>query len=228
METNLSVVGRKHKTRAAVIFGIRNILVSILNGWRPDTEVDGGFSSMKKRAWLMHILLLMLAAPAAWAQQNIPDAILRVTVQQKEKGKMNSDLHFQELRCWRGTCSLITVTLNSCRPSPISAGKASPLIIERTSTNDGTLAVSREGNTLVVVENGSDMGGNYVTTQRFTYEQTTDAGIITRLTDYSGGFVKNSAAVKQVLTVEFVPFRRAYKEARLDCPLNLPGVDASR
>ena len=183
---------------------------------------------IKKPAWLTYILLSTLAAPAALAQQNIPDVILRVTVQQKEKGKLNTDLHFQELRCWRGTCSLTTVTLNSCRPSPISRGNASPLIIERTSTNDGTLAVSNEGNTLVAIETGSDVGGNYVTTQRFTYERATHAGIITRLTDYSGGFVKNSAVAKQVLIVEFVPFRGVYKEVRLDCPLNLPGVDASR
>ena len=186
-----------------------------------------------KPAWLTCLLLITLAplpalAPAAWAQQNIPNAILRVTVQQKDKGKLNSDLHFQELRCWRGACSLTTVTLNSCRPSPVSTGKASPLIVERASTNDGNLAVSREGNTLVVTETGSDIGGSYVTTQRFTYERPADASIITRLTDYSGGFVKNSAIAQQVLTVEFVPFRGAYKEARLDCPLGLPGVDVPR
>ena len=186
-----------------------------------------------KRAWLTCLLLITFAPspalnPSAWAQQNIPDAVLRVTVQQEERGKLNSDLHFQELRCWRGDCSLTTVTLNSCRPSPVSTGKVSPLIVERASTNDSTLAVSSEGNTLVVIETGSDIGGSYVTTQRFTYERPADGSIIRRLTAYSGGFVKNSAVAQQVLTVEFVPFRGAYKEARLDCPLGLPGVDAPR
>jgi hypothetical protein len=122
-----------------------------------------------KLGWITCLLLMTIAplpalAPAASAQQKIPDAILKVTLQQREKGKLNPDLHFQELRCWRGACSLTTVTVGSCRPSPVSTGKASPLIIERASTDEGTLKVSREGNTFVVIETGSDIGGRYVTT----------------------------------------------------------------
>jgi hypothetical protein len=174
------------------------------------------------------VAIILLPVEGGAQGKNIPDAVLRVTVQQKENGKLNSDVHFQELRCLSGACSLTTVTLNSCRPSPVSTGSASPLVIARASTTDGTLTVSREGNTLVVVETGSDIGGSYVTTQRFTYERPADGNIIRRLTDYSGGFVKNSALAQQVLTVEFVAFRGAYKETRLDCVLALPGVDAPR
>ncbi len=86
--------------------------------------------------------------------------------------------------------------------------------------------MTSEGNTLVVVETGSDIGGRYVTTQRFTYERPAAREIARKLIGYSGGFVKNSALAQQVLTVEFVPFRGAYKEAKLDCPLGLPGIDA--
>jgi len=184
-----------------------------------------------QRAWPMGVVLLMVVAflvlcPRVWAQQKIPDTILRVTVQQREKGKLNPELHFQVLSCWRGECSLTSVTLNSCRPSPVSRGKASPLIVERSSTREGNLAVTKEGNTLVVVETGADIGGRYVTTQRFKYEDPRDGGVVQKLVGYSGGFVKDSVMAQQVITVDFVPFRGTYREVKLDCPLGLPGVDA--
>ena len=174
-------------------------------------------------------LLVMLAAllvlcPRAWAQQNVPDALLGVTVQQKNNGTLNPALHVQELSCWRGKCSLTSVTLNDCRRSPVSSGKASPLIIERASTSEGNLTVTREGNTLVVVSAGIDIGGSYVTTQRFKYYDPRDGRMVRLLTGYSGGFVKNSTAVQQVLAVEFVPCRGSFREVGLDCPLGLPGV----
>jgi hypothetical protein len=172
------------------------------------------------------ILATLMLCPRVWAQSKVPDALLRVTVQQREKGNLDPQLHVQELHCWRGECSLTSVTLNSCRPSPASNGKASPLIIERASTGEGNIAVTKEGDTLVVVETGADTGGHYVTTQRFRYENPRDGGLVRKLIGYSGGFVKNSVIAQQVITVEFVPFQGAFKEVRLDCPLGLPGVDA--
>lgn len=177
---------------------------------------------------LVPVVLTALFAPctSAAADRSVPDALLRITVQQKERAKLNRELHFQELQCWRGECSLTSITLNSCRPSPASNGKATPLVVERSSIREGNLEVTNEGNTLVVVETGSDLGGRYVTTQRFTYERPGAGEIVRRLKGYSGGFVKNSTVAQQVLTVEFVPFRGAYKEVSLDCPLGLPGVDS--
>jgi len=80
------------------------------------------------------------------------------------------------------------------------------------------LAVTRESDTLVVVETGADIGGRYVTRQRFKYENLLDRGIVRKFVGYSGGFVKNPVIAQQVIAVEFVPFRGAYKdkEAKLD------------
>lgn len=175
---------------------------------------------------MANLAALFFPWASASADRNLPDALLRVTVQQRENGKLNREVHLQELRCWRGECSLTSVTLNSCRPSPASSGKATPLVVERSSTREGNLEVANEGTTLVVIENGSDLGGRYVTTQRFTYQRPPAGEMVRKLIGYSGGFVKNSALAQQVLTVEFVPFRGAYKETRLDCPLGLPGVNA--
>ena len=45
---------------------------------------------------------LMLPIISAWAEQKIPDAKLRVTIQQKEAGKLNPALHVQEIVCTNG------------------------------------------------------------------------------------------------------------------------------
>ena len=104
---------------------------------------------------------------------------------------------------------------------------ASPVVVERSSTIEGNLKVTKERDTLVVVDTGFDIGGDYVTTQRFKYEKPRDGGIVTKLIGYSGGFVKNSNIAQQVLTIEYVPLIGTYKEITLDCPLGLPGVDVS-
>ena len=185
----------------------------------------------KMNKLLQIVLFMPLALPLplvpVWAQQKIPNTLLRVTVQQKEKGKLNPALHIQELRCSNGECSLTSITLNSCRPSPVSSGVASPVIIERSSTIGGNLKVTQERDTLVVIETGVDIAGDYATTQRFKYENPRFGGIVDKLIGYSGGFVKNSIIAQQVITVEFVPLKGTYKEVKLDCPLGLPGVDFS-
>ena len=177
---------------------------------------------------LLMLLALLPVSPPTWAQQKIPDTRLRVTVQQREKGKLNPAFHVQELLCFNGECSLTSITLNSCRPSPVSNGMASPVVIERSSTVGGNLKVTKDGDTLVAVETSVDIGGDSVTTQRFRYERAREGEVLTKLTGYSGGFVKNSIIAQQVITVEFVPLKGAYKEIKtLDCPLGFPGVDAS-
>jgi hypothetical protein len=173
----------------------------------------------------------LFSALEGQAQQQIPDVRLRITVQQREDGKLNPAFHIQELRCFSGNCSLTTITINDCRPSPVSAGQASPAIIERTSTQEGNLKVTNEGNTLVTVATGSDIGGSYTTTERFIYETPRLGGIALRLVGYSGGAVKNSLALKKVITIEYVPLKEAsrgagHSEVTLNCPLGLPAVTA--
>lgn len=103
-----------------------------------------------------------------------------------------------------------------------------PIVIERSSTVGGNLKVTKEGNTLVAIETMVDIGGDSVTTQRFRYEKAREGETVTRLIGYSGGFVKNSITAQQVITVEFVALKGAFKEIKLDCPLGLPGVDVSK
>ena len=71
---------------------------------------------MKKTALiiLLSVLLACHTPAAAASSDSIPDATLRVTVQQKAEGKIIKGFHVLELSCRDGNCSLSTVSLNQC------------------------------------------------------------------------------------------------------------------
>jgi hypothetical protein len=142
-------------------------------------------------AFLLSLFPLSFDTVPAWAQQAIPNAYIRVTVRQKVKGEIGPGLHIQELRCWRRECSLTTVSLNQCSESPLTGKMSFATVVERSTTREGNLRVTNEGNTLVTVETGSDLGGTYLSTQRFRYEKPRSGEMVERLIGYSGGSVKN-------------------------------------
>ena len=99
--------------------------------------------------------------------------------------------------------------------------------IERRSTVERNLRVTRQGNVLVVQEGGFDAGGEIGTTHRFGFEPARgDATFATRITSYSGGFVKNSQILQKVITVNYVPLKNPFQEVVLQCAALLPGLDS--
>jgi hypothetical protein len=179
---------------------------------------------MKKFLLLIVFMLpFTLPTPVLWAD-DIPNASLRVTVQQKEEGKIQKGFQVLELSCWEGNCSLSSVSLNQCAESG-SGKKAFYPRVQYSATWMGNLKVKNEGKTLVVQETGSDMFGDYVNNLRFDYESAGKGEIVNRLVGFSGGYVKDSALLKRVLTTEYVPLRKINQVMRLDCDVLLPGVD---
>jgi hypothetical protein len=145
---------------------------------------------------------------------------LRVTVQQKEDNKLNAGLHVITLTCQNGVCELDSISLNQCGKSPVTGNSSFPVVAERSSTTDGNLLVTNLGDVLLVEERVSDVGGASTHTSRFGYRQNP-----TRLTSFSGGFVKHSVLLKRIITVEYVPLSGGYNERALDCVVRLPGVE---
>lgn len=170
------------------------------------------------------MVLLSFASIGLAQSQRIPNASLCVTVQQKEDGKLNPGLHVLELFCWDGTCSLSSLSLNQCGESG-SGRRAFYPKVQYSTTRDGTLRVWKEGNTLVVQETGSDIGGDYTNNLRFDYEQPREGEIAGRLVGFSGGYVKNSVILRKTLTVQYVPLPNANQVVNLACGALLPGVD---
>lgn len=178
-----------------------------------------------KKVLLYIFLVLPLAMPTlALSADNIPNASLQVAVQQKEEGKINKGYHVLELSCWEGNCFLSTVSLNQCGESG-SGEKAFYPKVKHSATGMNNLKVRNEDRSLIVQETGSDMFGDYVNNLRFDYEFTGKGKIADRLVGFSGGFVKNSAILKKVLTIEYVPLKKFNQVIKLDCGVLLPGVD---
>lgn len=179
---------------------------------------------MKRTALYLLSVILLITPVAALSSDSIPNANLRVTVQQKEDGKINKGFHILELSCWDGQCSLSSVSLNQCMEAG-SGKKAFYPKVQYSATWMGNLKVRNEGKSLVVQETGSDIFGDYVNNLRFDYEPVGKDKIASHLIGFSGGYVKNSALLKKVLTTEYVPLPKADQVMKLDCDVLLPGVD---
>jgi hypothetical protein len=167
--------------------------------------------------------LVHTAGVQSYSQLSAPDLKLRVAVRQNEDGKVADGIHIITLQCARRECALTAVSLNRCDTSPLGT-PASPVVVEFSSTRDGTLRVTNLGDTLKVEEVASDIGGDATSTFLFGYELVRGTA---RLTSFSGGFVKHSLLLGRVISVEYQPFRRWAQSVTLDCPVLLPGVDSS-
>lgn len=179
---------------------------------------------MKKTALHLLLVILLITPVTASSSDSLPNANLRVTVQQKEDGKINKGFHVLELSCWDGNCSLSSVSLNQCGESG-SGKQAFYPKAQYSSTSIGNLKARNEGNSIVVQETGSDIFGDYVNNLRFDYQPAGQDNIVTRLTGFSGGYVKNSTILKKVLTTDYVPLPKANQVMKLDCGVLLPGID---
>lgn len=171
-------------------------------------------------AWMCCCVGAVGGAAIGHAQSRVPDITLRVTVQQREGTRVNPGLHLLKLSCLSGLCTLESISLNQCSPSPVTGNPSFAAVVERSSTAEGNLRVTNLGNVLVVEERASDLGGASTSTFRFGYGQNPS-----RVTSVSGGFVKNSDIVGKIITVEYVPLIGAYSERKLDCVVRLPGVN---
>lgn len=172
---------------------------------------------------LLLIVLIMMPATAS-SIDNIPNANMRVTVQQKEEGKISKGFHVLELTCWDGECSLSTVSLNQCVESGLGEKAFYPKV-QYSVTSMGNLKVSKEGNSFIVQETGTDIFGDYVNNLRFDFAPVGKNEMVDRLIGFSGGYVKNSTLLKKVLTIEYVSLPKDNQVMKLDCDVLLPGID---
>jgi hypothetical protein len=175
---------------------------------------------------VIHLLLgiLVMMPTTVLSSDNIPNAHLRVSVQQKEEGKISKGFHVLELSCWDGNCSLSSVSLNQCMESG-SGEKAFYPKVQYSTVRMGNLKVRNEGNSFVLQETGSDIAGDYVVNLRFDYKPAGKDKIVNRLIGFSGRYVKNSDLLKKVLTRDYVPLPKANQVMKLDCGVLLPGID---
>jgi hypothetical protein len=179
---------------------------------------------MKRVLPYVFLVFLLTTPTVVLSADTIPNASLRVTVQQRDEGKLSKEFHVLELSCWNGNCSLSSVTLNQCWESGYGQKVFYPAV-QYSATYKGNLTVRNEGKSLIVQETGSDMLGDYVVNLRFDYESIGKGERANKLVGFSGGYVKNSHTLKKILTTEYVPLPQANQIMKLDCDVLLPGVD---
>jgi hypothetical protein len=179
---------------------------------------------MKQTAIYFLSLLLFIASIAGASSDIIPDAKLRVTVRDKIDGKINKGLTVLELSCWNNQCSLSSVSLNNCMEDS-SGKKVFYPSVQYSATWLGNLKVRNVRESLIVEERGNDVFGSYVNNFQFSYTPVGKDKMINRLIGFSGGSVKNSALLKKVLTIDYVPLPKRNQVIKLDCGVLLPGVD---
>ena len=163
------------------------------------------------------VMAAMCVPAVTWAGA-VPNGIIDVTVRQKEDGKIGKSYHLLNLFCWEGDCSLTWVSLNQC------LGGAGYPKVERTSTREGNLHVTEAGGMLRIKQTMETGTGLVDTTLRIGYEKA--GGVMAWPTSFSGGFVKESALLDKVITVEYVPLKGVSNKVTMDCPFDLPGVIA--
>jgi len=179
---------------------------------------------MIRMALYLTALLIVISSATASSADGVPDSRLRVTVQQKVDGKIINGFHVLELSCLDGKCSLSSVSLNQCSESAFGKQAFYPAF-QYASTAIGNLKAKNQGNTIVVQETGSDMIGDYVKNMRFEYAPAGEDRIVTRLTGFSGGYVKNAPGLKKVFALDYVPLPKTSQIMKLDCDALLPGID---
>lgn len=177
---------------------------------------------IRPNSLLAFILITLVSTNqiSAASKSTIPDVSLEVAVRQREGGSVGKGLHLAHLLCWQGNCSLTWLSLNQCGPAGSGKDAFYPKV-ERFSTQEGNLEVTSLGNALQVKQIASEVTTRF----RIGYETTPSISLSTKVTSFSGGFVKNSTLLRKVITVEYVPLIGSFSEIKLDCAALLPGIE---
>jgi len=148
---------------------------------------------------MLFVLALLLMAGAQTSIQ-IPDARFRLAARPTVENQVEGGLHFIELSCTSGACSLTTIALNECRYSGITKTMAFSPASER-SVSEMLGSVSR-------VE------------YEFGYDRLQARGAQLTLASFVGRFTRNG---RNRIRVEYERLK-GNLEIPLDCPVRLPGL----
>jgi hypothetical protein len=158
-----------------------------------------------------------------------PDLELTVAAKDQENGTAGKSIYLFTLTSNHGECTLTTMRIRCESYSPTNRDKSFRPEIWHSSTRDGTLIVHNKANQLDVSETLNDFVGETKSSYLFGYRRDRSTPSAITLTSFSGGSIVTIHAIKEVHTVNFVPFMGSEAFVQLDCnTLWLPGVDTTR
>jgi hypothetical protein len=160
------------------------------------------------------LLLLTVVFTDSPRTQTVPfPSRLNIGWRQFEDGKASEAVFQTALECsFDGRCTLTTVTLNQC-----ILGAFYPKI-QHWSTNDGGLSVQLIDSSTVTAKFSE---GDAVFQLRYSFERSRSG--LASVTTFTGGAVKQSSVLGEIITWKLVPLRHT-ETVILDCPAALDGI----
>ena len=153
----------------------------------------------------------------------IPDLKLSLSFRESVAGVLQKPVYVLEVLCEEGECSFTYVSINDCRPTATGQAAFYPKV-EAGSTRQGNLKVTNQAATLTLEQTGTDSVGEWTNTFRIGYEPAANGSAATRVTSFTGGFVKTSELVRRPATIEYVALPAAFQLSTPECAILTPGV----
>jgi hypothetical protein len=196
------------------------------------------------KIWSVLAVTCCLVATPAIADEGPPNGTLTIGYRQLLDGSLSKAVYYATLTCYDGDCTMTTVTLNQCLPTPFGTEEAFIPKVERSSTSDGNLSVRmRDDNRLIITETN----GETIYTYHFTFAYREDKDLATLLKSkqtrffaekqavqhFTGGAIKDSTAMAKIISWELValknPGKGVWPVIEPACKIALPdgGIDGS-
>lgn len=187
------------------------------------------------------VVSCLIGSPAL-ANDVPPNGKLSIGYRQLLDDSLSKAVYYATLTCYDGDCTMITVTLNQCLPTPFGQEEAFIPKVERSSTSEGNLTVRmRDENTLIATEKNGDAVYSY----HFTFISREDKDLATLLKSkqsrffaekqavqhFTGGAIKDSTVLAKIISWELValknPSKGVWPVIEAACKFTLPdgGID---
>lgn len=194
------------------------------------------------KMWSILAITHCLVATPSLANDLPPNGKLTIGYRQLVDDALSKAVYYATLTCYDGECTMLTMTLNQCLPTPFGTDEAFIPKMERSSTSEGNLSVRmRDDNTLIATEKN----GEAIYTYHFTFVSREDKDLAVMLKvkqtrffaekqavqHFTGGAVKDSFAMARVISWELVPLKNPSKGVwpmiEPACKITLPdgGID---
>ena len=158
------------------------------------------------KIWSVLAVTYCLVPTPGMANDAPPNGTLTIGYRQLLDDSLSKAVYYATLTCYDGDCTMTTVTLNQCLPTPFSNEEAFIPKVERSSTPEGNLSVRmRDEKTLIVTEKNGDAMYTYHFT--FTYRDDKDRAALLKskqtrffaekqaVQHFTGGAIKDSTAM---------------------------------
>jgi hypothetical protein len=184
------------------------------------------------RSFSVLAVLLTLASVVPAGAQRFPNGQIQIAYHDVRNGKPSDTVHELTVACWNDECDLTTLTITGC--TELLGERYAYAKIVRTSTPEHNVKVSMVHVGLLRIEEKDD---DTTFTYRIGYTTFTDQEfqrrfhlrsplLFKRVTSFVGAAVGGHLQdPKSLDTWQLVPLKGLFPQVKLDCPIQLHGLE---